>query len=65
MKTQYDVIVTSNTKIFKLLWQKWTNNFSLLLPTKFYASTIKNKRIRKGAKSAPPRSSEFLKAQVR
>ena len=35
------------------------NSFSLLLPTKFYASTIKNKRIRSGAKTAPPGPASF------
>ena len=47
MKTLRWRLVKSDTKIFKILWQKWTNSFSLVLPTKFYASTIKNKRIRK------------------
>ena len=54
--------MTSDTKIFRILWQKSTNNPSLLLPIKFYASTIKNKRITRGAKSAPPQVQRIFKS---
>ena len=45
MKTLTDVIVTWNVKISQILWWMSSDNSSLILHIKFYASTIKNKQV--------------------
>ena len=54
MKTSLDVIVTSDVKISQILWLMSSDNPSLILHTKFYASTVKNKRVRGGRRNPPP-----------
>ena len=57
-KHRNDVIVTSYIKILKLKSKDIT---SKTLDAKFYASRIKNKRIRKGGKIRPLGSGVYLK----
>ena len=54
-KHKNDVIVTSYIKISQILKLKSKNITSKTLHAKFYASRIKSKRIRRGAKIRPPR----------
>ena len=53
-KHKNDVIVTSYIKILQILKLKSKDITSKTLHAKFYASRIKNKRIRRGVKYAPP-----------
>ena len=53
-KHRNDVIVTSYIKISQILKLKSKDITSKTLHAKFYASRIKNKRIRRGVKYAPP-----------
>ena len=53
-KHRNDVIVTSYIKILQILKLKSKDITSKTLHAKFYASRIKNKRIRRGVKYAPP-----------
>ena len=48
MKHRNDVIVTSYIKISQILKLKSKDNTRQTLHTKFYASRVKNKRIRRG-----------------
>ena len=52
-KHRNDVIVTSYIKISQILKFKSKDITSKTLHAKFYASRIKNKRIRRGVKYAP------------
>ena len=52
MKHRNDVIVTSYIKISQILELKSNDNTRQTLHTKFYASRVKNKRIRGGIR--PP-----------
>ena len=54
-KHRNDVIVTSYIKILQILKLKSKDITSKTLHAKFYASRIKNKRIRRGVKYAPPK----------
>ena len=63
-KHRNDVIVTSYIKISQILKLKSKDITSKTLHAKFYASRIKNKRIRGGA-NTPPGSGVYLKARVR
>ena len=63
-KHRNDVIVTSYIKISQILKLKSKDITSKTLHAKFYASRIKNKRIRRGVKYAPG-SGVYLKARVR
>ena len=53
-KHRNDVIVTSYIKILQILKLKSKDITSKTLHAKFYASRIKNKRIRRGGKIRPP-----------
>ena len=53
-KHRNDVIVTSYIKILQILKLKSNDNPKQTLHAKVYASRVKNKRIRKGVKYAPP-----------
>ena len=48
-KHEHDVIVTSDIEISQISWLTSKDNPSQILHTKFYASRIKNKQIRRGA----------------
>ena len=58
-KHRNDVIVTSYIKISQILKLKSKDITSKTLHSKFYASRIKNKRIRRGVKYAPRAWSVF------
>ena len=53
-KHRNDVIVSSYIKILQILKLKSKDITSKTLHAKFYASRIKNKRIRRGGKIRPP-----------
>ena len=62
-KHRNDIIMTSHIKISQILKLKSKDITSKTLHAKFYASRIKNKRIRRGVKYTPPRSGVYLKAR--
>ena len=65
-KHRNDIIVTLYIKILQILKLKSKDISSKIPHAKFYASRIKNKRIRGGGgKIRPPGSGVYLKAQVR
>ena len=57
--------MTSHIKIFQILWLKSKDNPSQIVRTKFYASSIKNKIVRREDVICLLRSSKFLKDHVR
>ena len=64
-KHRKDVIVTSYIKILKIFNLKSKDNTKQTLHAKFYVSGVKNKRIRRRVKYAPPSSGVYVKAQSR
>ena len=64
-RNRNDVIVTSYIKILQILKLKSKDITKQTLHAKYYASRVKNKRIRRGVKYATPGSGVYLKARSR
>ena len=62
MKHKNDVIVTSYIKMLQILKLKSKDNTRETLYAKFYASRVKNKRIRNGENNLPPQVLSVFKS---